>query len=83
MAQEPRTGHLDTPSYSKPQLVEAGVGALTFHPFRTYNADNFGGTYTFASLANYEAQQPALFTITAGNPVAYFPPERLCVVRSV
>ncbi len=70
--QEPRTDTLDTLSYSKgPSSLKLGVSA-NFHPFRTYNADNFGGTYTFASLANYEAQQPALFTITAGNPLLIF-----------
>ena len=70
--QEPRTDVLDTVSYSKgPNSWKLGVDAK-FHPFRTYNADNFGGTYTFASLADYEAQQPTLFTITTGNPLLTF-----------
>src|SRR5262249_36318547 len=43
-----------------------------FHPFRTYNADDFGGTYTFASLTAYETQQPELFAITRGDPLLVF-----------
>jgi hypothetical protein len=69
---EPRTDTLDTLSYSKgPSSWKLGVSA-NFHPFHTYNADNFGGTYTFASLAAYEAGQPTLFTITTGNPLLTF-----------
>jgi hypothetical protein len=69
---EPRIDVLDTLSYSKgPSTWKFGVDAK-FHPFRTYNADNFGGTYSFASLAAYEAQQPDLFTITTGNPLLTF-----------
>jgi hypothetical protein len=46
------------------------VGAeARLHPFRSYSADNFGGTYQFASLAGYMAGQPLLFTINAGNPL--------------
>ena len=67
--EEPRTDMLDTLSYSTgPNTWKFGASA-NFHPFRTYNADNFGGTYNFASLAAYEAQQPELFTITTGNPL--------------
>ena len=70
--QEPRTDILDTLSYSKgPSSWKFGVSA-NFHPFRTYNADNFGGTYTFASLADYEARRPTLFTISTGNPSLVF-----------
>jgi hypothetical protein len=70
--QEPRTDTLDTLTYSKgPNSWKFGVEA-NFHPFRTYSADNFGGTYTFASLAAYEAGQPTLFTITRGNPLLTF-----------
>lgn len=70
--QEPRTDVLDTLSFSKgPSTWKFGVDAK-FHPFRTYNADNFGGTYSYASLAAYEAQQPDLFTITTGNPLLTF-----------
>ncbi|MEO7143441.1 MAG: hypothetical protein ABI165_08040 [Bryobacteraceae bacterium] len=43
-----------------------------FHPFRAYNADNFGGTCTFASLVGYEADRAVLFTIAAGNPLLSF-----------
>jgi Carboxypeptidase regulatory-like domain len=69
---EPRTDTLDTLSYSKgPSSWKVGVSA-NFHPFHTYNADNFGGTYTFASLAAYEAGQPTLFTITTGNRLLTF-----------
>ncbi len=69
---EPRTDTLDTLSYSNgPGSWKFGVSA-NFHPFRTYNADNFSGTYTFASLASFEAQQPALFTIATGNPLLTF-----------
>lgn len=69
---EPRTDILDTVSYTKgPNTWKFGLDAK-FHPFRSYNADNFGGTYTFASLAGYEARQPALFTISTGNPLLSF-----------
>jgi hypothetical protein len=69
---EPRTDMVDTLSYSKgPTTIKFGAIA-NFHPFQTYNADNFGGTYTFASLAAYEAGQPALFTLSAGNPALSF-----------
>jgi len=69
---EPRTDILDTLSYSKgPSSWKVGVSA-NFHPFHTYDADNFSGTYTFASLAAYEAGQPTLFTITTGNPLLTF-----------
>ena len=71
-ASEPRTDMIDTVSYCKgPNDWKFGVSA-NFHPFRSYNADNFGGTYTFASLAAYEAGQPTLFTISAGNPLLSF-----------
>ncbi len=43
-----------------------------FHPFQAYNADNFGGTYTFASLADYEVNKPTLFTLATGNPMLSF-----------
>lgn len=70
--QEPRTDLLDTVSYAKgPSTLKFGLDAK-FHPFRTYDADNFGGTYSFASLAAYEAGQPALFTISTGNPLLSF-----------
>jgi hypothetical protein len=48
------------------------LARANFHPFQTYNADNFGGTYTFASLADYEADKPALFTLATGNPMLSF-----------
>jgi len=66
---EPRTDIQDTVSYSNgPTTLKFGAVA-NFHPFQTYNADNFGGTYTFASLADYEANKPALFTLATGNPM--------------
>jgi hypothetical protein len=70
--EEPRTDMQDTLSYAKgPNNWKFGAVA-NLHPFRSYNADNFGGTYTYASLAAYEAQQPELFTITTGNPLSSF-----------
>ena len=33
---------------------------------------NFGGTYTFGSLADYLANRPLLFTISEGNPAVAF-----------
>jgi hypothetical protein len=69
---EPRADTLDTLSYSRgPSTWKFGI-SVNFHPFRTYSADNFGGTYTFSSLAAYEAQQPTLFTISVGNPLLTF-----------
>jgi hypothetical protein len=70
--EEPRTDMQDTLTLSKGKSEwKFGVTA-NLHPFRTYNADNFGGTYTFASLAAYEAGQPEQFTITTGNPLLNF-----------
>ena len=70
--EEPRTDMQDTLTLSKGKSEwKFGVTA-NLHPFRTYNADNFGGTYTFASLSAYEAGQPEQFTITTGNPLLNF-----------
>jgi Carboxypeptidase regulatory-like domain len=70
--QEPRTDMQDTLALSKGKNEwKFGVTA-NLHPFRTYNADNFGGTYTFASLSAYEAGQPEQFTLTTGNPLLSF-----------
>jgi hypothetical protein len=48
--------------------LKAGAEAR-LHPFRSYSADNFVGTYQFASVACYLAGQPLLFTLNAGNPL--------------
>ena len=70
--EEPRTDMQDTLTMSKNESEwKFGVTANR-HPFRTYNADNFGGTYTFASLAAYEAGEAEQFTITTGNPLLSF-----------
>jgi hypothetical protein len=69
---EPRTDLLDTLTYTKgPNSLKVGTIA-NFHPSQTYNADNFGGTFTFASLADFESGRPTLFTIVTGNPVLSF-----------
>ncbi|HLI82595.1 MAG TPA: carboxypeptidase-like regulatory domain-containing protein [Bryobacteraceae bacterium] len=69
---EPRTDMQDTLSFAQSKSEwKFGVTA-NLHPFHTYNADNFGGTYTFASLAAYEAGEPEQFTITTGNPLLSF-----------
>lgn len=36
--------------------------------FHVTDGSNFGGTFTFASLAAYSASQPELFTMNQGNP---------------
>ncbi len=70
--EEPRTDMQDTLTLSKGKSEwKFGVTA-NLHPFHTYNADNFGGTYTFASLAAYEAGQPEQFTVATGNPLLSF-----------
>jgi hypothetical protein len=69
---EPRTDIQDTVSYSKGTTTFKFGAVANFHPFQTYNADNFGGTYTFASLADYEADKPTLFTLATGNPMLSF-----------
>ena len=48
--------------------LKAGAEAR-LHPFIRYSADNFGGTYQFASLAGYEAGQPILYTVNTGHPL--------------
>ena len=66
---EPRYEFQDIFSSVKGSLtLKAGAEARR-HPSRSYSADNFGGTYQFASLAGYEASQPILFTLNAGNPL--------------
>jgi hypothetical protein len=51
-----------------PATIKFGVDAK-LHPFSSFSADNFGGTYQYASLAAYEAEQPLLFTLNGGNPL--------------
>jgi hypothetical protein len=69
---EPRTDLLDTLAWSKGANSLKFGATANFHPFQTYNADDFGGTYTFASLADYQARQATLFTIAGGNPALQF-----------
>lgn len=64
---EPRYEFQDTLSLVKGSwTIKLGADAK-LHPFRSYDADNFGGTYQFASLAAYQAGQPLLYTLNAGN----------------
>lgn len=42
------------------------------HPFRKYDARNFRGTYEFASLADYLAGKPLLYTVNSGIPLLEF-----------
>jgi hypothetical protein len=44
-----------------------GAGAR-FRSFQTTDASNFGGTFTFASLAAYSSGQPETFTMNQGIP---------------
>jgi hypothetical protein len=44
-----------------------GAGARP-RSFQTIDASNFGGTFTFASLARYASGQPEVFTMNQGNP---------------
>ena len=68
-SREPRYEFQDTLGRVKgPTTIKFGVDAK-FHPFSSFNADNFGGTYQYASLSAYEAAQPLLFTLNAGNPL--------------
>jgi hypothetical protein len=68
-SREPRYEFQDTLGRVKgATTIRFGVDAK-FHPFSTFNADNFGGTYQYASLAAYDAAQPLLFTLNAGNPL--------------
>jgi len=64
---EPRYEFHDTLSVVKGSLTLKAGGEAMLHPSQNYSADNFGGTYQFASLAAYEAGQPLLFTQNAGN----------------
>jgi len=40
--------------------------------FDAFDASNFGGTFTFSSLATFTAGQPFLFTMNEGNPEVSF-----------
>jgi hypothetical protein len=44
-----------------------GAGARP-RSFQATDASNFGGTFTFASLARYASGQPEVFTMSQGNP---------------
>ena len=64
---EPRYEFQDAISWVLGSLTLKGGAEARLHPFQNFSADNFGGTYQFASLATYEAGQPLLFTLNAGN----------------
>lgn len=66
---EPRYEFQDAVSWVKGSLTLKGGAEARLHPFHSFSADNFGGTYQFASLATYEANQPLLFSLNAGNPL--------------
>ncbi len=66
---EPRYEFQDTLSVVKGSLTLEAGGEANLHPSESYSADNFGGTYQFASLAAYEAGQSLLFIQNAGNPL--------------
>ncbi|PYV19749.1 MAG: hypothetical protein DMG21_00425, partial [Acidobacteria bacterium] len=40
--------------------------------YNAFDASNFGGTFTFSSLADYVVQRPFLFDIVQGNPSVFF-----------
>jgi hypothetical protein len=66
---EPRYEFQDNLSWVSGSLtLKTGIEAR-LHPFQSYSADNFGGTYLFASLAGYETGRPILFTLNTGNPL--------------
>ena len=48
-----------------------GAGAR-LRSFQTTDASNFGGTFTFASLAAYSSGQPETFTMNQGSPRTSF-----------
>lgn len=66
---EPRYEFQDAVSWVKGSLILKGGAEARLHPFESFSADNFGGTYQFASLATFEANQPLLFTLNTGNPL--------------
>ena len=51
--------------------IRAGV-LLEGGSFRTDDASNYLGTYSFTSLAAYDAGQPATFTVRIGNPLVEY-----------
>ena len=53
------------------QTINFGGGARPRF-FHLTDSSNFGGTFTFASLAAYSAGQPELFTMNVGNPQISF-----------
>lgn len=66
---EPRYEFRDTFSLVKGSLTLKTGAEANLHPFRSYSEDNFGATYQFASLADYKAGRPLLYTLNAGNPL--------------
>ena len=70
----------EEPRYEFQDTLSATAGTMTwkvgaearFHPITNFNADNFGGTYNFASLSAYTAGLPTLFAQNGGNPYLSF-----------
>ncbi len=66
---EPRAEFLESLAATRGSLtIKVGVEAR-FHPFRNFSADNYGGTYQFASLSAYLANDPSLYVVNAGDPL--------------
>jgi hypothetical protein len=47
--------------------VKTGIEGV-YRSKRSYSTNNFGGTYTFSSLADYLAGRPLTYRVTQGNP---------------
>ena len=47
-------------------------GGMRLRFLRDFDASNFGGTFTFSTLADFSTNQPSLFTINAGQPEVAF-----------
>ncbi len=52
--------------------IRFGAGARP-RIFEMTDSSNFGGTFTFSSLADFAAGSPAVFTLNQGNPRISFP----------
>ena len=62
----------DIVSLSKGRHTLRVGGQVRPRYFDIFNGSNFGGTYDFSSLKDFEAGTPTLFTVNRGNPEVSF-----------
>jgi len=54
--------------FEGPHKIRAGASIPNWQHHNVMDRSNFGGTYSYASLADYAADQPFSFVVQRGNP---------------